>query len=163
MGLNMNYFKHTGIYVDNLLLMSEFYKKTFDLLPVCENEPDEGKLYEDLYGFPDAKVIITKLVSEYGRLNGKGDMLELIQLCMDWDYRSVYSEKVLGGEESKRKERYIYQTGMAHIAIGVADIDKVLKKLHLNGGIMLTDILLKGSRKCCFCKDPEGNFIEVIE
>lgn len=159
----MNYFKHTGIYVDNLLLMSEFYKKTFDLIAICENETDAGRLYEELYGVPNAKVVITKLISEYGKVNGQGDMLELIQLCGDEYCRGLYQEDVLEAENGRRKARYIYQTGMKHIAIGVDDISGVINKVCLNGGTKLTEILSKGERRCCFCKDPEGNFIEVIE
>lgn len=159
----MIYFKHTGIYVDNLFLMSEFYKKTFDLIAVCENELDAGMLYEELYGVPNAKVVITKLISEYGKMNGQGDMLELIQLSVERNSGRVYQENAFEAEDGRRKERHIYQTGMSHVAIGVDDISGIMKKVCLNGGIMLTDILSKGSRKCCFCKDPEGNFIEVIE
>lgn len=150
----MNYFKHTGLYVDNLLLMTKFYKETFDLIPICENEPDAGRLYEELYGMPDAKVTITKLISEYGKVTGQGDMLELIQLCLE-KRQECFD---VGG-----KKKRIYQTGMAHVAIGVDDIDNIIKKLKLNGGSALTEILTKGERKCCFCTDPEGNFIEVIE
>ena len=85
--------------------------------------------------------------------NGYGDMLELIEICRSDD----------NIPEPVKKERCIYQIGEAHIAIGVDNIEQIKEKICLYGGQLLTDILIKGERKCCFCRDPEGNFIELIE
>lgn len=147
----MIYFKHTGIYVDNILMMSEFYKNVFNLSAICENEIDYGELYDELYGFQGAMVKITKLISEVGMKNGYGDMLELLQLC------NIKKDLI----EEDRK--CIYEKGMIHIAIGVDDIENIKEKVNMYGGKMMTDILIKGERKCFFCMDPEENFIEVIE
>ena len=152
----MVYLKHTGIYVENLSLVSGFYKNVFNMSAICENQIDSGELYEQLYGFPGAVVKITKLIAEAGEKNGYGDMLELIEIGKSDDNISDFVEKT-------RYRRYICQIGETHIAIGVDDIEETQRRIKLYGGKMLTDIVKKGNRKCCFCSDPEGNFIEIIE
>lgn len=149
----MVYLKHTGIYVKNLSAVSDFYKAVFNMSAICENQIDSGELYDQLYGVPGSIVKITKLIAEAGEKNGYGDMLELIEICRSDD----------NIPEPVKKERCIYQIGEAHIAIGVDNIEQIKEKICLYGGQLLTDILIKGERKCCFCRDREGNFIELIE
>lgn len=147
----MNYIKHVGIYVKDLELMVGFYKKAFGLIPICENIIDTGTLYNLLYGGDNASAKITKLVTEYGRQQGQGDMLEL-----------VHVEK---GENIHyaKPEREVYDVGLSHISMGVENIEEVVGQIVKYGGKTKTNILAINQRKCCFCTDPEGNVIEIIQ
>ena len=123
--------RHTGIYV-------EFYKKCFFMTIICENYQDSGPLFDDLLGYKEAKVLITKLITEMGKKNGTGDMLELIY--------------VFPNEDKQRKcKRKICDVGMSHVAFGVSDIETTVQRIQNYGGKKITDIYTIGNKKCCFC------------
>lgn len=147
----MNYIKHVGIYVKDLDLMTSFYKDVFSLIPICENITDVGELYNQLYGGNNAAAKITKLVTEYGKQQGQGDMIELVhaEIGRNIDYA--------------KNERSVHDVGLSHISIGVENIEKLVEKIMEHGGKLKTDILTINQRKCCFCTDPEGNIIELIQ
>ena len=141
-------FKHTGIYVHDIEIISNFYQNCFGLIPVCEKYLDTGYLYEQLFGV-DSKVIITKLITEYGKTTGQGEMIEFIQ--------------VIEGTKSNFIKRRVHDFGLSHISLGVDDIDKTVSLVKKHSGKQVTDIISIGNRKCCFCSDPESNVIELIE
>lgn len=147
----MNYIKHVGVYVKDLELMTGFYKKAFGLIPLCENTIDTGTLYNLLYGGDNASAQITKLVTEYGRQQGQGDMLELVHVEIGENIRCAETQ------------REIYDIGLSHISIGVDNIEETVAQILKYGGRKKTDILAINQRKCCFCTDPEGNVIEIIQ
>ena len=62
--------RHTGIYVEDIAKQAEFYKKCFFMTIICENYQDSGPLFDDLLGYKEAKVLITKLITEMGKKNG---------------------------------------------------------------------------------------------
>ena len=64
--------RHTGIYVEDIAKQAEFYKKCFFMTIICENYQDSGPLFDDLLGYKEAKVLITKLITEMGKKNGTG-------------------------------------------------------------------------------------------
>lgn len=144
--------RHTGIYVDDIRLMEEFYTAVFHMHPLCSMEPDEGELFDELLGIQNARILTTKLITPYGRTTGQGDMLELVK---------VLSER---NQPGLPKDRPVSMTGMAHLAFGVDDIRATVEKLLNKNGILRTEIkTMKNGNKCCFCTDPEGNWIELIE
>ena len=147
----MTNIRHTGIYVKNIEKETHFYKECFSMAAICENLSDSGELYEQLLGYEGAKVLITKLISEYGKETGQGDMIELIYV--------IPSERTV----TKSILREIADIGLSHIAIGVENIEETVCRIVTNGGKSITKILQIGSRKCCFCQDPEGNGIELIQ
>lgn len=146
----MTNIKHTGIYVRDIEKESEFYKNCFSMNVICEKYRDEGPLFDDLLGYSGAKVMITKLITEMGKKTGMGDMIELIQVLTDDGALEQF-------------DRGICDIGMSHVAIGVSDIEQTIYKILNNGGNMITKIHNIGNKKCCFCKDPEGNGIELIQ
>lgn len=140
--------KHIGIYVNDIEKMASFYKTSFGLKTICERQEDTGELYEKLFN-ADAKVLITKMITEYGVETGQGEMLELI--------------KVTYGPNSKWTERHVQDIGLSHISFGVDDISKTVANICNCGGCIITDIININQKKCCFCKDIEGNVIEIIQ
>ena len=140
--------KHIGIYVEDIEKLCCFYKNSFGMVPVCENLEDTGPLYYELYG-NEVKVLITKLITDYGKTTGQGEMLELIQ--------------VYNGIESEKNPRNIQDIGISHFSLGVDDIFSAVEKVKSNGGSNYTRIVQIGEKYCCFCKDPEGNVIELIQ
>jgi catechol 2,3-dioxygenase-like lactoylglutathione lyase family enzyme len=150
----MIYIKHVGIYVDKIEQLSVFYQKIFDMHIICDKIKDSGELYDQLFGLKGCEVVITKLITPYGKETGYGEMLELIKpLC------SVAQKD----KAELSAEKHIYQYGTAHISFGVDDIQETVKSVIEQGGKKKTDIIIIGNRKCCFVVDPEGNWIELIQ
>lgn len=72
--------RHVGLYVEDIERLEEFYKAVFRMIPICSSQPDEDALFDELLGIRSAHILTTKLVTEYGKRNGQGDMLELVKL-----------------------------------------------------------------------------------
>ena len=145
--------RHTGIYVDDIVKLEKFYMSVFGMIPVCSGEPDQSSLFDELLCHEGVRIITTKLITLYGKKNGQGDMLELV--------------KVLGevGTIPKLPDNYpISMTGMAHIAFQIDDRQKTVEQIQEGGGFQKTDIYqMKSGNLCCFCRDPERNWIELIQ
>ena len=145
--------RHTGIYVDDIVKLEKFYMSVFGMIPVCSGEPDQSSLFDELLCQEGVRIITTKLITLYGKKNGQGDMLELV--------------KVLGevGTIPKLPDNYpISMTGMAHIAFQIDDMQKTVEQIQEGGGFQKTDIYqMKRGNLCCFCRDPERNWIELIQ
>lgn len=142
-------FRHTGLYVENLEKMLEFYKNVFSMYEICVNVRQEDALISDLFNDDKALVTFSKLITEQGKVNGRGDMLELLHVEVG-NYPAVKGP--------------IFRTGTMHIGFGVDDIDDVTDRLVKAGGQMVTEIhTMPNGKKCCFCLDPEGNGIELIQ
>lgn len=146
--LRMINLKHIGIYVKNIEAIADFYKNVFGLIAVTENVHDSGELYRQLFGV-ESKVVITKLITEYGQITGNGEMLEFI-----------YVDE---GAICQNVTRKVQDFGLSHISLGVNDINSCYSKVVENGGKIKTDIIQIGQKKCFFCEDIEGNIIELIQ
>lgn len=141
--------RHVGVYVNDLKSQTEFYRRVFDMHEICDNIRQQDALVSELLSAKEP-VEITKLVTMYGKKNGAGDMLELIRYS-----NSAY----------KVTEDYpIYKTGVAHLGFGIDDITETVSRIKALGGKQKTSIhIMANGNKCCFCQDPEGNWLELIE
>lgn len=140
--------RHTGIYVKDLARMADFYREVFHMHTLCENFRQADALLADLLRAPDACVRITKLITEQGKANGTGDMIELIELVVPEGQAEKVPQPIAAG---------------MHIAFGVRDIKATRAAILARGGISATRIHDMGSgNRCCFCRDPEGNWIELV-
>lgn len=146
-------FKHIGIYVKDIEKMSIFYEKVFKFIIIKKNQRERGIHIDALLGVKNAELITTKMISEYGKENGNGDMLELIKID-DASYHST--EKVI---------KSFYDTGVMHIALSVDNIEEVADFFVIFGGKILVKPLIipENENKIFFGCDPEENFIEIIE
>ena len=140
--------RHTGIYVSDLARLAAFYREVFHMHTICEAVEQADALLADLFGVPAARVKITKLITEQGRASGTGDMLELLELV------------VPAGKEEKAP--WPIEAGL-HIAFGVRDMEATRMAIAAHGGACATRVHDMGNGNlCCFCRDPEGNWLELI-
>ena len=143
--------RHTGIYVNNMEKEAEFYKKTFRMLEVVTNNPEKNAMLDDLFKKENVVIFTTKLITELGSKLGSGEMIELVKVRFPFNHVQIDNSQ-------------IYNIGLAHIAIGVDDIEAICSKIVLNGGRLQTDVhLMDNGKKCAFATDPEGNWIELIQ
>lgn len=143
--------RHTGIYVKDLKKMTDFYKNVFDMIIVVKEQYQDDDLIKDLLLNENAQIKITKLITEQGKVSGFDDMIELIE---------VISPLGISVDSSSDK---IFYKGCVHVGFAIPDIDITIKKIKSMGGYIITDIHSINNKKCCFAKDIEGNYMELIE
>ena len=140
--------RHTGVYVENLTRMADFYREVFQMHTICENVEQEDALIADLFQESCARVKITKLITEQGKASGVGDMIELIELVVP--------------EGGQGKTPQPLAAGM-HLAFGVREMAATCAAVAAHGGRCMTRVHDMGNGNlCCFCRDPEGNWLELI-
>ena len=143
--------KHIGIYVNDLENEAKFYKNVFNMVSVCESNVEKNSLLDDLFKKDKVMIYTTKLITEIGQKTKMGDMIELIKVT------SFHPDSTVDNKS-------IWTRGMMHIAFGVSDIEDTVELLIANGGKMMTEIhILSNENKCAFAKDPEGNWLEIIQ
>lgn len=139
----MSNLRHCGIVVSDLKKMVRFYK----LLGFSEVSNDDicGNFIDELIKINKINVKIIKLKS-----SNNDSIIELLK------YKNL--------RNSKSKSE-LYEQGISHLAITVDNIDKTFEILKLHGAEFLTSPLLSpyGNVKVCFCKDIEGNWLEIVE
>lgn len=130
-----------------------FYRQTFDMIPICSSQPERSPLYDELLGIQNVEILTTKMVTKYGKMNGQGDMLELVKVL------------TVGSALPRLPDRHpISMVGMGHVAFGVDDIVATVEKLKKAQGTQETKIYeMPNKNRCCFCRDPEGNWLELIQ
>ena len=149
----MNAIRHIGIYVRDIELMEQFYINVFDMHIICSCEKDSSPLFDELLGINNASICTSKLITPYGKQAGQGDMIELVRVINE----GFYINDVI-------TEKSIYDIGNSHIAIGVSDIVSTVDRIVEYGGKKNTSIYkMKNGNDCCFCNDPEGNWLELIQ
>lgn len=142
--------KHIGIYVNDLEKMGLFYQNVFSMHIVCEKEKDANELLDELI-MPGVQIYTTKLITDYGKVQGTGDMIELVKVINKVPDLMVKVPK-------------IDRVGTAHIAMGVDDIENVCNRFLNYGGNLKTSVItMKNGNKCCFGIDPEKNWVELIQ
>lgn len=145
--------RHTGIYVRDILRLEVFYKTVFDMITICSNALDQNSLLDELLGAHGAEIVTTKLITPYGKQNGQGDMLELVKVTSQ-----------LNKIPQLPLEYPVFMTGMGHLAFGIDDIYKTVEMIKREQGVQKTKIhRMDNNNLCCFCRDPEGNWIELIQ
>lgn len=140
----MKCIRHLGIVVSNMKEALFFYHNLLGLR-VQKNEWVKGPYIDKLLGIRDVEVRTIKLSA------GTGSVIELLY------YRFPSSR----GKKVKR----LNEIGLSHFAILVKDIDKEYIYLKNKGVIFNSQPLISphGYAKVAFCRDPDGNFIELVE
>lgn len=113
--------KHTGLYVNDLNRITEFYKRVFNMKVIVDDIKDSNVVLDELLKQENSNIRISKLITEKGVKTGSGDMLELIQVenC-NADQSSIHGD--------------ICRKGMMHLCFGVDDINSITKTIKLMGG-----------------------------
>ena len=140
----INNIRHTGIVVDDLEASLGFYKGLLGFEIEKVTDEDEGFICEIL-GSASAGLKTVKLSI------GKGDSKQLIELLS-------FNEKKYGVFD-------LVTVGPTHLAVGVRDINKFYNKLHENGVHFISAPKTSPNKfaKGCFCKAPEGSYIELVQ
>lgn len=136
--------RHTGLYVNNLESMKDFYCRFFDM-SVASYSVESGKYLETLVATEGVIANIYKLQCD------DKTMLELIH-PRDIDTKSVHSPSVT-------------RLGCMHLAFTVNDLWSLYGRMKNEGVEFLSEPLDSpdGNVHVCFCKDPEGNYLELVE
>lgn len=141
---DMQGIRHTGIYVKNLDVMISFYREMFDL-NIVVRQKECGAFTDMLFDEKDVEIEVCKL-----EFHNK-TMIELIQYSRQKDVPD-WSEK-------------IYQCGKMHIAITVDSANDLYEILRKKGCRLLSKPCDSpdGKVKVFFARDPEGNYLELVE
>ena len=140
----MKTIRHTGIVVSDLEQALHFYRDLLGL-KVVKRMDESGKYIDRISGLKNVKVTTVKLAAE------DGNLVELL-----------YYHSYLGRRDAKKDLRRI---GISHVAFTVRDLDLEYKRLS-KAGVQFNSppqISPDGYAKVTFCKDPEDNFIELVE
>ncbi|MBE6105117.1 VOC family protein [Anaerovibrio lipolyticus] len=141
--------RHIGLYVQDMKKEAEFYRQAFSMYEICNELEQSDALIDELLSVHEP-VKITKLITEQGRQSGVGDMLELVEYP--------------NSPEKELTRNSLYKTGVMHLGFGIDNMDETLMRIKVLGGSQVTLVhTMANGNKCCFCKDPEGNWLELIE
>lgn len=141
----MGNIRHVGIYVNDLECMKQFYCKNFDFIERI-HEIEKGMYIDTILGIQDAGIELYKLEAP------QGGMLELLKYFQD--------------EHSAVKDsQAVWEKGNSHIAITVRDIERKYEQLRMQSISFISKPCTSpnGKAKVCFCRDPEGNYLELVE
>jgi len=141
----MKNIRHLGLVVSNIDKALEFYR---DLLGL------------NIQGKTDEKGdFISKL------LNGDNVELKTIKLSADDNATRIELIKFNNPKFQKPKKIELFELGFTHIALTVENLDELYLRLRKHG-IKFNyppTISPNGTLKVAFCRDLEGNFLELIE
>lgn len=137
--------RHTGIYVRDMDLQKAFYEHTLGM-KVKVHQVEKGSYINALLGTDtESEVETCKLAADDG---------SMIELC-----------KIRPSVEKNGEKHCLFATGSMHIAITVKDVAFEYNRLRKMGIAFVSEPLLSpyGGAKVCFCRDPEGNYLELVE
>lgn len=136
--------RHVGIVCKDLEESLKFYCDSLGCT-VARRMHESGRFISKILGAPQAEVITVKLVLPAG--NGQIELLSFIQ------------------PESNEISSNLFNIGVTHFALKVQQIDALYKKMKQGGISFLCspEISEDGMAKVCFCQDPNGVYIELVE
>ena len=139
----MKAIRHVGIVVNNLEKELDFYKNVFNF-KIKRKMLETGEYIDNLSGLKNVKVKTIKMASD------DGNLIELL-------YFESHQRNIVN--------RNINDIGYSHIAFTVENLDSEYKKLRKKGIKFncVPQISSDGKAKVVFCRDPEGNIIELVE
>lgn len=136
--------RHSGVVVSDLNRALEFYRDVLDFKVQVQMD-ESGPFISQILGFVEARVTTVKMTAP------DGGMLELLKFD---------SPREAGSSDNQLNAR-----GWTHIALTVGDLDGLYEKLGRLGVAFTTKPLVSpnGKAKVTFCRDPEGNFLELVQ
>lgn len=140
----MKAIRHMGIVVSNLEPALDFYTGLLGL-KVIKRADESGEYLDKVLGLKNVAVSTIKMAAD------DGNLVELL-------YFQSHSGK-------PAKNRKICDNGLTHIAFTVEDVNAEYERLS-NAGVPFNSLPQKsadGYAWIAFCRDPEGNFIELVE
>ena len=138
--------RHTGIYVNDLEKMKGFYCRYFNM-EVAVHDVEGGKYSETILGIPSISIELYKLK------RSDGTMIELLKPSYPQDKKEdVHSDSVVN-------------FGCMHIAFTVENLDEMYRSMIAEGIHFISQPVVSpnGNACVCFCRDPEGNYLELVQ
>jgi glyoxylase I family protein len=138
-----NGIRHVGLVVSDPERALSFYRDILGFV-VEKDQLESGPFVETILGLKGLKVRTIKM-----RL-GEGTLLELLH----FESRS-----------SSAGMKDIQDKGFSHIALNVQNADVLFNRLKGQGISFISAPVVSadGKAKVAFCRDPEGNFLELVE
>ena len=141
--------RHCGIYVYDIVKEEQFYENVFNMKYICHQEESIG-VFDFLFDKTGIKVLTTKLITEKGIETGSGDMIELIKVQ---DFKMV----------SCSQDKELYDVGTMHLALECT-LGDILPKVEKYGGCIKNGpVEMWNGNMMCIIRDPEGNYIELLQ
>lgn len=136
--------RHTGIYVKDLERMKDFYCRHFDM-EVAVHDTEKGAYIEKILGIQGIRVDLYKLIRR------DGTMLELLKPGIE-DNCEAYADSMT-------------YNGCLHIAFTVDDLRSLYEEMRTEGVEFISEPTISPNKKACvcFCRDPEGNYLELVQ
>jgi len=136
-------FRHTGIVVLCMDKMLEFYTSRLGF-EISQDWVEESGYLDKLLGVENQKVRMVKLSDRLGEVK-----LELLDF-IDSNKSMVKSNT--------------YSLGYTHMALQIDDIDEFYNREKENLEFISEPLLsTEGFAKVCYCRDIEGNLLEIVE
>lgn len=136
--------RHTGLVVSDIDLAIEFYCNLLGF-SIKVDQIESGEHIDRFLGLQSTRVRTVKLSL------GEGSMLELLSF--------QYPDTLLHDKPS------LNSRGYTHIALSINDLDSLYIKLQNFGCELLSKPQMSPDKKVklCFCRDPEGNYLELVQ
>ena len=136
--------RHTGIVVENLKVMTEFYG--FLGFTSQSQASEHGPFIEQVTGLKDVNLRWIKMYAP------DGSVLELLKY--EWP-----------NEIRKKIEQPSNQKGVSHMAFTVHDLDQFCDRVVQLGGSLVNSPALTENKefRVVYCHDVEGNLFEAVE
>ena len=136
--------RHTGIVVNELKDSLFFYTELLGF-KVVKKMIESGNYINNMLSLKDVKVTTIKLAAPDGNL---------IELLYYHSHRGI-----------NKGQKEIFEPGLSHMAFTVDDLDKEYDRLTKAGITFNAPPQFSPDRfaKVTFCKDPDGNLIELVE
>ena len=138
--------RHTGLVVQDMTCMHAFYTQVFNMQVVNESM-ESGAFLDAVLDTPAIQVHTVKLRAQDG-----DTLLELLHFVsptvLPQDSRCAYNRQ-----------------GFTHLALTVDDIHASYSAVLKAGGLCLSkpQEALDGRAAVVFCRDPEGNLLEIVQ
>lgn len=137
--------RHVGIVVKKIDDLLPFYRDLLEMKPVRTSHEDQ-KFIDQLLGLTRCQLVTVKLSAHEG-----STLLELLEFAsLSDDGASPLA---------------LCQPGISHIALTITGLDDLYKKLSSRGIHFVSPPIFSpdGKAKVAFCKDPAGNYLELVE
>lgn len=141
-------FVHVNLVARDWKLLSNFYQHVFNCEPVLPKRDHKGDWIDAATGVSNVNIQGIHLL-----LPGRGKNCPTLEI---FQYNRI----------NEAKQPAINRPGLAHIAFAVDDVEMTVKRVILNGGSQLGEIVTEyipkaGTITFVYVRDPEGNIIEL--
>lgn len=146
--------RHFGLVVKDLGKSLNFYKNLLGF-KIEKQMNEKGDYADKLLGLENVEVKTVKMSCN------DGQMIELLEFNNAGDNHESNEQKA----SSIQIETRINHPGPTHIAFTIENADLQYKRLKEKGVKFICEPVLSpdGDVKICFCRAPEGTFIELVE